>query len=362
MSRVVRDGSAAGGVAFRFSRFSHAYRSRLIDGLVDLQAFCMSQYGVSLARLASKVKFADRVLASYVMHGFDKKKGTKLSLVKHALLGFQHTFPQLRGKLVTCWANLKTWEEQRSSKLRPPLPIPLWLLATGLARAHSRTAHSELQRDRWLCFSVLIEVGLLCMLRPGELQKLTHADVALPGSFVMSKGHAALKITSPKNRRQFGDFQFVLLKHPISIRWLSKIHVEGSEEFLWKGSSREFSEKFKQLMHELGISSLGFTPGSLRPGGATMFYNREIPISTLRFMGRWTVEKSLEHYIQLAMATQIMNRLRPSAIARLQKLSPLCLQQVVGVDLLSKVIDSPPKRGADAEDIIGWCDRYANLA
>lgn len=67
----------------------------------------------------------------------------ELSLVKHALLGFQHVFPQLRGKLATCWENLKVWEEQRATKLRPPLPVPLWLFMVGLARAHAKVAEDK---------------------------------------------------------------------------------------------------------------------------------------------------------------------------------------------------------------------------
>ena len=201
------------------------------------------------------------------------------------------------------------------------------------------------------------------MLRPGELQKLTHADVAMPGTFVMSKAHAALKITSPKNRRQFGEFQFVLLRHPNAFSWLAKIHQEGSDKPIWNGSSREFSDKFRQMMKELGLSGLGFTPGSLRAGGATMFFNRNTPISSLRFMGRWTAEKSLEHYIQLAMSTQIMNRLTPSVITRLQKLSPLCLSHVRSCSLhVGQVIEPPPAKGASPRDIVHWCDRYTELA
>ena len=80
-------------------------------------------------------------------------------------------------------------------------------------------------------------------------------------------------------------------------------------------------------------------------------------------MGRWSVEKSLEHYIQLAMATQIMNRLAPSVITSLQKLSPLCLSHVCsGSPDVVKVVRPPPARGAAAREIIQWCDQYTELA
>ena len=104
----------------------------------------------------------------------------QLYVVKHALLCCQHVQPKLKG---TAWENLRVWEEQRTSSLRPPLPIPLWLLMVGLARARSSVIQSPSEKQRWQIFATLLEVGVLCMLRPGELLKLKHTDVSLPGGF-----------------------------------------------------------------------------------------------------------------------------------------------------------------------------------
>ena len=131
--------------------------------------------------------------------------------------------------------------------------------------------------------------------------------------------------------RQFGTHQFVLLKHPNAINSLATIVEEGKTTTLWPLTAREFGNHFKVIMQELGVSSMKLTPASLRAGGATMFYNRGIAIGTLRFMGRWTVEKSLEHYLQLAMSTQIINRLDGVVISRLKKncpyVPPACVLQ-----------------------------------
>ena len=81
------------------------------------------------------------------------------------------------------------------------------------------------------------------------------------------------------------------------------------------------------------------------------FYNQNVPISTLRFMGRWTVEKSLEHYIQLAMATQILNKLDQSVVSRLSKLAPLCLSCVFeDSKLLENLGPLPGKKSSPAGD------------
>ena len=348
-------------VAFRLSRFSSAYRGRLLDGLQDLHSFCSVQHDFHLDTLAAHPKTADAVLGEYVMRRFDEKVKSGLSKVKHALLGLQHVYPRLRGRLVTAWSNLKTWEEQRVSKLRPPLPIPVWIFALGLARAHAKVEKHQSEARVWEIFSVLLEIGLLCMLRPGELLRLTHSDISLPGSFVMSKKHAALRVTSPKNRRQFGEHQFVLLKNQNTIAWLEKVHIEGLDDPIWPLSVRAFGIRFKQLMKELSVETLKFSPASLRPGGATLYYNQNVPISTLRFMGRWTVEKSLEHYIQLAMATQIMNKLDSRSIARLKKIGYLCIAQVLSATCENLVRPTPGK-SATAKQLVEWCDAYASLA
>ena len=352
----------ASAVAFRLSRFSPAYRQRLLDGLKDLHEYTLGVHGCTLDAVCKKPAFADLVLGEYVICRFNEKKCGSLSKVKHALLGCQHTFPTLRSKIATCWANLKTWEEQRTSRLRPPIPGPIWVMCLGLARAHGITESSRTQRDMWNAFAVLVEIGFVCMLRPGELINLAHSDIALPGTFVTSQRHAALRVVSPKNRRQFGEHQFVLLKHSNAIAWLESIYKPNCTSRIWQFSRREFSDRFKQIMKELEVVDCKFTPASLRPGGATHYYGQGISIGTLRFMGRWTVEKSLEHYIQLAMATKIVNQLSPQSVERLIRIGPLCLAQVLDRNVSLSPFGALPKRGAKSKELLDWCDRYAALA
>ena len=334
-------------VLFRFSRFSKPYRARLLAGLKDLCSFCQDTVGCQLGLLARKPRVADKVLSDYVLARHTSQR--KLALVKHALLGCQHVFPHLRGKISTAWEHIRVWEEQRITRLRPPLPIPIWLSMVGLARAHAKVDRNERNRRQWEIFSVLLEIGFFCMLRPGELMRLTHADIALPGSFVVCEQHAAIRILSPKNRRQFGESQFVLVKNSNTVAWLTKVLVVGATEPIWFSGVRAFTLLFKQSIKELGVEDCKFTPASLRPGGATMYYSAGVSVPTLRFMGRWSVERSLEHYLQVAMATQIMNKLKPSAVSRLKRLAPLCLQNVL-VDQCASPLE--------LKDLLAWCLKY----
>ena len=362
MRKPTEPRSRDGGVDFRLSRFSTAYRNRLIDGLRDVCNYLKWNSLGKLSHIVRNPQTTDHCLAAYVIDRHGEKHKKQLTLVKHGLLCCQHVYPRLRGQLQTAWGNLKTWEEERVSRLRPPLPVPIWLNAVGLARAHARMESQEKIRQQWVLFSALIELGFFCLLRPGEIFRLKHCDVAMPSGLTLCEQHAAIKIVSPKNRRQFGESQFVLLCNRNTIGWLKTIHIPHSEQLIWDRSPRVFALLMKQVMRELGVANCKFTPASLRPGGATMYYSRGISISTLRFMGRWSVERSLEHYIQQAMAAQIMNALSTKAVNRLKLLSPHCLAQIL-LDHLEKTdpelqVLSPPENG---EGVLEWCRKYIQL-
>lgn len=84
-------------VAYRFSRFSPAYRARLLRGLCDLQHFCRRFACASLRQLLKHPKLADHEFSKYVMMKYEDGKNSTRSTVKHALLGCQHLAPQLKG-------------------------------------------------------------------------------------------------------------------------------------------------------------------------------------------------------------------------------------------------------------------------
>ena len=359
MSRLC---STADQAFHRFSRFSKEYRSRLLAGLSDLQAFFRQDGLFELRDVLKKPKLADTELARYVLARHNEPNGVSRSVVKHALLGAQHLVPRLRGKLSTAWENMRVWEEKRISNLRPPLPVPIWSLMLGLARAHAKTTGSFKMRRLWLLFGLLLDLGLLCLLRPGELMKLCWEDFALPDSFTLGQRHAAVRIISPKNRRQFGAQQFVALKNPSVVAWIACLKTSNQKDAVWSSSSHQFSKMFKQLLLELGLESCRFTPGSLRPGGATHLFGCGVPVSTLRFLGRWTAEKSLEHYIQQAMATQIMNSLSEETANRLKKLAAHCLEHVLHESCRHLLAILPKKGSSSGQVVVSWCSQYAELA
>lgn len=310
---------------FRLARYSAPYRSRLLAGLNSLQGFCQDHVGTRLSDAILEPAGADATLAAYILWAHDQKATIPLYVAKHALLGAQIVNPALKRQLPTAWSNLQTWEEERVHRLRPPLPIPIWCCLLGLARAHASSTTAA-EATEWWTFAVLVEIGLLCLLRPGELFKLSWGDISLPGSLSFGHSHAAIKIEAPKNRRQFGASQFVSLVHPGAIAWLEKLRVgQGNSNKIWPRSRSHFGKRFKQLLSELQLTDCRFTMSSLRPGGATFLFGRGVPISAIRFTGRWCVERTLEHYLQLATATQITTEIPEEISARLIKIARHCL-------------------------------------
>ena len=261
----------------------------------------------------------------------------------------------------SCRLHGEVWEEERTSALRPPIPVPIFLCAVGLARAHAKEDRTSHARNDWIVLSVLLELGFFCLLRPVELLRMRHSDISLPGQFTLCEQHAAIRITSPKNRRQFGDSQFVLLRNRNALAWLKQIHVTGSDELLWKQSRHLFGKMLKQLMCELGVQSCKFTPASLRPGGATMYYGAGVNVSALKFMCRWSVERSLEHYIQLAMAAQIMNHLPPKAVKRLKKIAGPCMSLIWSSEPVCGIGDPSLLNETNCQELLNWCQDYIRL-
>lgn len=361
MGRRRAQESARVQAVFRFSRFSSAYRSRLLAGLLDVQNFLSATTSLSLHRVLDDPSLANEVLGCYVMSRHETHPAKSLSTVKHGLLGCQHLKPTIKGRLLTPWENLRVWEERKTTQLRPPLPVAIWCVMVGLARGHGLATSNLTRKFEWLCLASLLEIGFLCLLRPGELLKLKHSDFSFPGSFTNSHSHASIRVAAPKNRRQFGEQQFVTLGNPSAIEWLRLLCCESSEEKLWPSKPHRFVRLFKQLLKELQVDCYGFVPASLRPGGATMLYGCGIPNSTLRFIGRWTVEKSLEHYIQQATATQILNRLSEKSIRRLSSVAAACLVLVPAPKCRGNLAFLSQDISSDGPSIISWCNSYAQL-
>lgn len=309
------------GGRLRWSRYSQPYQKRLLESWKALGTF-LEGYGSTFKLvLESKAKAVDEILEQFIKQKYTEKSRSGLRIAKHAVLLMQIMRPRLKRKLQGSWSAIRSWEEQEPSNYRPPIPVPLLAALICKARLKAETAPDKKGRFLWHCFGTLLMVGFFGLLRPGEIFCLRARDLAVSNSFSLGSEHAVLRIDQPKNARQMGAQQFVEIKHLDSVNWLTWLRskVSNPDERLWSSTPTRFRKMFSDICLELGIKQLHLSPASLRAGGATRLIDDGAEVGKIRFVGRWTNLRSLEHYVQVARAQQISLTMDPKTVESLKK-------------------------------------------
>eukprot|EP00438_Fugacium_kawagutii_P014675 Skav232096 [mRNA] locus=scaffold2353:89080:90360:+ [translate_table: standard] len=311
---------ARGHEKLRWDKYSPTYRKRLLEGLRELEGF-LSEASLTMELIVKeKSRTVDEVLEQFVRHLHSKSLPSGLRVAKHAVLAVQIMRPRLRKKLQSIWEALKSWEEQKPSSFRPPVPLPLLLTIVCRAMLFSENAETHEDAQCWRIFGALTLIGFFGLLRPGELFSLRAVDATLPNSWSMGNDFAVLRLLRPKNSRQMGVQQYVEVRHPDAVNWLAWLKsVRPPESAIWIGSPHKFRSMFRKVCYALGIAKLRLSPASLRAGGATRLVDEGFEISRIRFWGRWSHLRSLEHYVQVARAQQITLDIPDSTAQKLRE-------------------------------------------
>lgn len=300
---------SCGLAKLRWEKYSPAYRARFAEAGFALQKH-LSTCGLNPSSLMSQsAETVDEILETFIgrLNADDCSKN--LRIAKHALLFVQLCRPRLKKQLQNSWSLIRSWEEQRPGKYRTPLPIPLLVCMICKARALGLRCSSESERELWWTFATMLAVGFFGLLRPGELFRIMIADIGLPNSLSLAGDFAVIRISQAKNARQMGRQQFATIRNWDTINWLSWIVncLRNPNQKLWCSSPQKFKKMFLEVCTRLQIGSYRFSPASLRAGGATWRVDLQgEDIAKLRFDGRWTNLRSLEHYLQVARAQQLM--------------------------------------------------------
>ena len=358
----------AGGV--RWSKYSAAYQKRLVEGGKELNAFLLKN-GISWNFLSQgKSRTADEILESFVSEKMLENCKSSLRVAKHAVLLLQVMRPRLRKKLQNTWTALRSWEEQLPSGYRPPLPPALLAALVCQSCVRAQQADNSKERHLWFALTTLTLAGFFGLLRPGEMFQLTAGDVVPANSLALASSFAVIRINRPKNARQMGAQQYVEVRHPDAINWLSWLKTQRGkdEQALWPSTAHTFRKMFKKLCHSLRLERLRFSPASLRAGGATWMVDSGFEINRIRFWGRWANLRSLEHYIQVARAQQISLDLPPATVQCLKRLlmkygfmlslPEFFAAQVASEHLVASIVFTPK----NSEDVVSAIRRWGELA
>lgn len=311
-----------GDSKLRWGRFSPVYRSRLLDGGQMLGQF-LHAHGMKWERIKEgRSNSVDETLDSFVrfMHGLGRR--SSLMKAKHAVLFVQTVRPRLHGLLKSTWNTLRSWEEMSPAGFRSPMPLPLLAALLCQSRIIAVRTEDSVEKKLWFIFAGLVAVSFFGMLRPGELFGLLVGDVCLPHSMALAASFAVIRLKRPKNARQMGQQQFCEVHHPDAINWLAWIvHTRAKKERALRPSTpARFRIMFKTVCEKMMVQNMKLSPASLRAGGATWMLDEGYEVSRIRFQGRWTNLRSLEHYLQVARAQQLSLTIPDHVALQLRKL------------------------------------------
>lgn len=188
----------------------------------------------------------------------------------------------------------------------------------------------------WIDIGMLVMVGFLGLLRPGELLALRVADFILPSTTMSAIRRLHIRIGAPKMRRLAARREHVTIDDEEVIQLVEKMCKDKDRnQRIFPGSAAQFRVLWNQLCGALHIShvdQVGMTPASLRAGGATFWFQLRDNSEWVRFRGRWASTRMLEIYIQEAGVDQIMQDLAPDVrahIARLANAAPHIVHDVI---------------------------------
>ena len=278
-------------------RTSRIYRHRLRQGW-DIFVAWANRNSINLDRLSgSAPTAADQVLADFLNSCRDQQ--VPLWLARHALLSVQTHHRQLKGKIPRAWDCLRSWQAQKAWGNRVPIDLTVLkvLFAVSLDWAFTDGFMARLLFP----FAVLIRVGFYGFLRPAKICRLRAGDVKLPTSDTPSPT-AVLGLSNPKTRNHNGRAQFSLISDNDTVQWLTWLkHSLPPAVKLWPSTPEAFRSVFKAVLGRSKLS-LPLTPGCLRAGGATYLVTSGLDLGRIKFLGRWSSERTLSCYVQEAVA------------------------------------------------------------
>lgn len=215
------------------------------------------------------------------------QKGHSLSVAAAAVFGISHIDPHLRSHLHLSRRMLKGWARREPSVQRPPMtPNLAALVAVSIAEAGHVGS------------GLATAVACATYMRISEFCGIVSRDV----DFDRKTGLATIRLARTKT----GLNQSVVVRDlGLSCLLRSFLRTAPDSKPLFGVSPAKYRSLFAAACDRLQLGSIGFTPHSLRHGGATFDYSNGTPLEDILHRGRWAVSKSAKTYVQAGRALLI---------------------------------------------------------
>ena len=269
----------------------------------------------------------DMLCELYVDHLYDNRFPRGMG--SDFLSAMQDAHPHLRRHLPCSWRALGVWMGEQPPQRVPPLPR---LCLVGLV------VLAFLRGDWPMACCLLLQFH--CYLRPAELFSLRACDVSFHRRG-QARGVVALRHTKTTGRKR--AMECVTIEDPIVCLFLRLLVSDfppspaTSQLRLWPFPSAAYGVALREMLASLSLSEFGFTPYSLRRGGAAFDFRRSNSFDRAQHRGRWASVKCAKIYLTDALAAQVAFAIPDRACVRLRAYEllfrELCSQLgVVGVD------------------------------
>ena len=274
-------------------------------------------------RHASPLLFDDCV-CEYICWLFVHYDGRNRQLAVNAVYGIYMLHPEVREQLRASEQLLRGWKRYRPSVSYRPLT---WPIAIAIARTMAGNGYSHCAIATLVAFEGLLRVS--------ELIAVTVADVSFPndsrrGGSSRASSQSASSSTLPSRRHapsavirlattKTGSNQTAAIRDPHVISLLRHyVTTRPSRARLFPFPTSAPADYFRKVLRSacaaLDMAEQGFTPHSLRHGGATHAHmNLGVGIEDVLLRGRWKSNSSARTYLQSGTAALITTELSEGA-------------------------------------------------
>jgi len=270
-------------------------------------------YTTSTGSLAAVSKQSDpevvaEALVEYGQHLYDTEK--PLGHFRSCVLGMQDRYGSWAPFLKRAWKAISAWEAVEPSCSHVPLLVIAWEAMVAFSLLLGMES-----------FAFVVVVGFVGMLRPGEAIALRRADISLPSDRLEHGGAVFLAVNDHKTRTRGAGAQHAKIRDPVLVAWIEKVVLKlhrARDERMYARSPQTFRREWDFVLRALAVpclSGVGFTPASLRAGGATAAYEL-LGAPEVRWRLRHASEKSASRYIQEAGAAVARSLLSEEARVR----------------------------------------------
>ena len=260
------------------------------------------------------------VLLDYAQLLYDSDQS--LGRLRRLLLGIQDLRWDLKGRLGRAWDAVRVWESLEPTTSHTPVPLSLFRAMVTVSLLL-----------RWVDVAVMLVFMFAGLMRPGEAVMVSRSDVVLPSDLVAEELVVFIRIARHKTVRKAGR-QHAVIRDPEAVRFLERaLHRLDGEVRIFAFSPPTFRKRWDAVCGHIGVVSggLGFTPASLRAGGATHLYQRGVPVSEIRWLLRHAGDSSTAHYIQEAAAALAAASLPRDRVAILARASRALLRSASSI-------------------------------